>query len=81
MDKKQEESFRNHAWTLAIVAWLVGVALLYSIHWMIGDLTSRDLRWWLDALLYVVGFFYLFALGALHDIFFARLCSKAEKAD
>jgi len=69
MDKELDEALNRKAWTLAIAAWLVGAAVLYAVHILVGDIGSRDLRWWIDAALYVVGFFYFLAIGPLHDLF------------
>lgn len=76
MSTELDKAYRDHAWTLAIVTWLVGAALLYWVHWLIGDIRSRDVRWWLDALLYVVSFFYVLALGSFHDFFLGRIYRK-----
>lgn len=72
MDKEVKRSQNNKAWTLAIAAWLAGAAALYAFHIVVGEISSRDLRWWIDAVVYAVGFFYFLTIGALHDLFFGR---------
>lgn len=69
MNKELDEALNRKAWTLAIAAWLIGAVLLYLIHILIGEISSRDLRWWIDAGMYAVGFFYFLAIGPMHDLF------------
>jgi len=69
MDKEFNEALNRKAWTLAIAAWLVGALILYGLHFLAGEISSRDLRWWIDAALYAIGFLYFLAIGALHDLF------------
>lgn len=69
MDKEFDEALNRKAWTLAIAAWLVGALILYGLHFLAGEISSRDLRWWIDAALYAIGFLYFLAIGALHDLF------------
>lgn len=68
------------AWNLAIDFWIAGAVLIYILHHLIGEVGSRDVRWWLDAGLYVVAFFYILMLGPLHDFFLRRLDAKTPKA-
>ena len=77
MSSEIDEAMNKKAWTLAIAAWLVGAVLLYVIHILVGDIGSRDLRWWIDAALYVVGFLYFLAIGALHDLFLKWVYRRA----
>lgn len=81
MSKGFDETLDKKAWTMAITAWLAGVALLYAIHICIGEVDSRSLRWWLDAGLYAVGFFYFLALGALHDLCLKWLYQRSNSAE
>lgn len=67
------------AWRLAIAAWFSGAALIYALHLLVGEVDSRDLRWWLDAGLYVVAFLYFLALGELHDFFLRYLGRRSGK--
>lgn len=80
MDKEFERSQNNKAWTMTIAVWLAGVMLLYVIHALVGEISSRDLRWWIDAGLYVVGFLYFLAIGALHDLFLKWVYRRSSQA-
>lgn len=77
MDKELDEALNRKAWTLAIAAWLLGALILYGVHFLAGEISSRDLRWWIDAGLYAVGFFYFLAIGALHDLFLKWVYRRA----
>lgn len=77
MNKELDEALNRKAWTLAIAAWLVGAAVLYAVHILVGDIGSRDLRWWIDAALYAIGFLYFLAIGALHDLFLKWVYRRA----
>ena len=79
MDRELERIQSNKAWSLAIAAWLVGAGLLYAIHVLVGELRSADLRWWLDAALFVVAFFYFLAIGPLHDLFLLRIYRRSSQ--
>lgn len=79
MSKELDKAYSDHAWTLAIIVWLIGAGLLYWLYWLIGDIRSRDVRWWLDALWFVVGSLYLLALGSLHDYFLGWLYRRKEQ--
>ncbi|EQM76398.1 hypothetical protein NA644_12325 [Pseudomonas stutzeri] len=77
MNKELDEALNRKAWTLAIATWLVGAAVLYTIHILVGEISSRDLRWWIDAGLYVVEFFFFLSIGALHDLFLKWVYRRA----
>lgn len=77
MDKEFDEALNRKAWTLAIAAWLVGALILYGLHFLAGEISSRDLRWWIDAALYAIGFLYFLAIGALHDLFLKWVYRRA----
>jgi cytochrome c oxidase assembly factor CtaG len=55
----------KQAWTLAIALWLVGAGLL-AMAWYSPIFTGAPL----DLVLYLVAFFYVFAIGPLYN--FAR---------
>jgi len=78
MDKETLAAHTSHAWTLTFIIWLTGAALLYFIHHLIGSIRDSDIRWWLDAGLYVVAFCYFLVIGPLHGFFLNRLCSKSD---
>ncbi|QUE74394.1 hypothetical protein [Stutzerimonas stutzeri] len=80
MSNDFDEALNKKAWTLAITTWLAGALLLYVIHILVGEISSRDLRWWIDAGLYAVGFFYFLAIGALHDLFLGWVYRRSSKA-
>ncbi|WP_313483171.1 hypothetical protein [Stutzerimonas kunmingensis] len=80
MSSEFDEAMNKKAWTMAIAAWLAGAVLLYVIHFMVGEIDSRDLRWWLDAVLYAAGFFYFLAIGPLHDLFLKWVYRRSSKA-
>lgn len=68
----EAKSASKRAWSLALITWVIGAVLLVAAHFAIGEIDSRNVRWWLDAGLYVVAFFYFLAIGPLHEYFLRR---------
>ena len=80
MDKSELDAHRSHAWTLAIITWLAGAALLFGVSDWISSVKSSDTREWLYMGFYPVSFFYFLALGLMQERFLTWLCERSERA-
>lgn len=79
MDNAELEAHKSHAWTLAVITWFAGIAVLFGISEWISSIRSSDTRELLDMALYAVAFFYFLALGMMQDRYLSWLCQRSER--
>lgn len=66
---------------LAVLLWLLGVAVLFAIRIWVTRLPGAENRSWMDLLLLLIAYLYFFLLEPLQVLLLGRLNRRSREKD
>lgn len=67
----------SRAWMIAVLIGLVFVALGYALKFEIEDVSDPGKRSWLDLMLFLCGYLFVFCLKPIQKVILRKLCQRA----